>query len=92
MFCMSFQPVRWLSLHPVQFMRTVNVGALMAGEGMDKPYKLRFRHLSGDVGPLTFQENSTVLAMKNQIWEDWPTEEPLSSLVCFVHHANMQLH
>lgn len=53
----------------------------MAGESMEKSYKLRFRHLSGDVGPLTFQENSTVLAMKSQIWDEWPTEEPLSSQV-----------
>lgn len=53
----------------------------MASESMDKSYKLRFRHLSGDVGPFTFQESGTVLAMKTQIWEDWPTEEPLSSQV-----------
>lgn len=61
----------------------VHSAGAMAGESMDKSYKLRFRHLSGDVGPLTFQENSTVLAMKSQIWEEWPTEEPLSSQVSF---------
>jgi Ubiquitin-2 like Rad60 SUMO-like len=48
---------------------------------MEKLYKLRFRHLDGDVGPLQFQEATTVLGMKNSIYEEWPTEGELSTKV-----------
>ena len=51
---------------------------------MAKPYKLRFRHLEGDLGPFQFQENTTVLAMKNQIWDEWPSEGPLCDKVCIL--------
>jgi hypothetical protein len=50
-------------------------------KSMDKAFKLRFRHLDGDVGPLPFQESASVLAMKNKIWEEWPEEGALCDKV-----------
>lgn len=47
----------------------------------DKPFKLRFRHLDGDLGPFPFQENTSVSAMKNQIWDEWPGEGNLADKV-----------
>lgn len=48
----------------------------------DKAFKFRFRHLEGDLGPFPFQENTSVLAMKGQIWEEWPNEGNLADKVC----------
>lgn len=44
----------------------------------DKAFKMRFRHLDGDLGPFPFQESSSVLSMKSQIWEEWPNEGNLA--------------
>lgn len=48
---------------------------------MEKLYKLRFRHLDGDVGPLQFQEATSVQGMKRMIWEEWPTEGEIANKV-----------
>lgn len=44
-------------------------------------YKIRYRHLDGDVGPLSFGEKSTVSEMKAAILESWPTEGAIADKV-----------
>lgn len=44
-------------------------------------YKIRYRHLDGDVGPLSFGEQSTVSEMKAAILESWPTEGAIADKV-----------
>lgn len=52
------------------------------GMGTEKdPYKLRFRHLNGDIGPLEFDETSTVGSMKGAVFDRWPENGTLAELV-----------
>ena len=47
----------------------------------DKPYQLRFRHLNGDIGPLPFQDSTSVSNMKTAIFENWPSSGALAAMV-----------
>ena len=47
----------------------------------EKPYQLRFRHLNGDIGPLPFQDSTSVSNMKTAIFENWPSSGALAAMV-----------
>eukprot|EP00210_Caulerpa_lentillifera_P002694 g2574.t1 len=47
----------------------------MSSEG---EYSIRFRHELGDIGPLTFKKDTTVLRVKEKLLEEWPSEGDLS--------------
>ncbi|KAL6772123.1 FAP287 [Auxenochlorella protothecoides x Auxenochlorella symbiontica] len=41
-------------------------------------YDLRFRHINGDIGPIQFPLAASVSDVKLKLWQDWPTDGPVS--------------
>lgn len=40
--------------------------------------QLRFRHISGDIGPWQFPDSATIQQVKERLFADWPKEGPLA--------------
>ncbi|KXZ52147.1 hypothetical protein GPECTOR_10g776 [Gonium pectorale] len=41
---------------------------------MEEPIAVRFRHTAGDLGPFTFTEETSVQALKDKVFAEWPKE------------------
>mmetsp|Transcript_32003 Transcript_32003/g.95592 ORF Transcript_32003/g.95592 Transcript_32003/m.95592 type:complete len:130 (-) Transcript_32003:760-1149(-) len=41
--------------------------------------RLRFRHVSGDLGPFNFAETCTVDDIKERLLKEWPSDGPMAS-------------
>ena len=49
---------------------------------MSNTLSLRFRHTQGDVGPLKFGSDTSVLGVKERLVTEWPTSELLARQSC----------
>lgn len=41
-------------------------------------FQIRFRHVSGDLGPYAFQESVLVQILKDKILSEWPKDGPMA--------------
>jgi hypothetical protein len=41
--------------------------------GESDELQIRFRHTLGDIGPFSFEDNSTVQSVKELVFSKWPT-------------------
>ncbi|CAL5223633.1 g6177 [Coccomyxa viridis] len=46
---------------------------------MSDDIELKFRHVSGDIGPLKVSGSSSILQVKEQLYAQWPKDGPVST-------------